>query len=61
MLTFAGAVAKRVEGIYGHLDVDDPELRHASDGRRIGEAAQTEHRTVDTQLFADVLGCERWP
>lgn len=24
-------------------------------------AAQTEHRTVDTPLFADVLGGERWP
>lgn len=40
MLTFAEAVAERIEGIYGHLDVDDQELRHASDGRRIEEAAQ---------------------
>src|SRR5215218_2070900 len=61
MLTFAEAVAQRIERIYGHLEVDDPELRHASDGRRNGEAAQTEHRTVDTQPFADVLDGERWP
>jgi hypothetical protein len=45
MLTFAEAVAERIEGILGHLDsvalagIDDAEIRHVSDGRRIEEAA----------------------
>jgi hypothetical protein len=39
MLTFAEAVAERIEGIYGRLDADDAEMRHVTDERRINEAA----------------------